>query len=128
MTDLVAFLGEGKGTWTGVLKLANSPEFKSAYLVMNEWASRGLKIDKGNIHLIIIDSTLGTAQIRDNIAAKLSGKISDFEVALNLDSGTGKEHAALITALMRLGLSFRIVVFENEKVEELTYDLTVPID
>lgn len=128
MTNLVACIGEGTGTWTNVLKLASNSQFQNSFLIVNEWTRKSLQISRPNIHLITIDSSASVSTIRDQIASQLKGKIMDFEVALNIDSGTGKEHAAVITALMRVGLSFRLVTLENEKVEEITYDLQVPTE
>jgi len=121
MTDLVACLGAGKGTWSGVLKLMNSGKFQNIFLIVNGWTRDNLKMQKENLHLIIINSDDKTANIRDAIVKQLQGKINDFEVAVNIDSGTGKEHAALATALMKLGLSLRFVVAENDDVEEISY-------
>ncbi|MBN1793287.1 hypothetical protein JW826_06405 [Candidatus Woesearchaeota archaeon] len=123
MTDFVAVLGVGKGTWTNVLKLAARPEFENVFLIMNEWTKNNLKLEKQNVHAVIIDSETSVGKIRDSIASQLKGKAKGLEVALNIDSGTGKEHTATITALMRLGLSFRFVSFEDEKIEEVSYDL-----
>ncbi len=128
MTYLVACLGEGTGTWTNVLKLAASPQFEKSFLIVNEWTRKSLNIEKPNIQLITINTNTTTTELRDQIANQLKGKILDFEVALNIDSGTGKEHAAMITALMRIGLSFRLVVMENDKIEEVTFDLQVPVE
>lgn len=125
MTYLVACLGGEASTWTNVLQLCTQKEFSQSFLIVNETTKRNLNISKPNIHIIVVNANTPTVAIRDSIVAQLKGKINDLEVALNIDSGSGKEHTALITALMRLGLSFRLVVFENNKVEEVTYDLEV---
>lgn len=122
MTDMVACLGAGKGTWSGVLKLMNSGKFQNIFLIINEWTRDNLKMQKENLHLVMINSDDKTANIRDAIVNQLQGKINDFEVAVNLDSGTGKEHAALITALVKLGLSFRFIVSEDDRIDDLTAD------
>jgi hypothetical protein len=128
MTDLVACVGTGKGTWTGVFRLAAMPEFESAFLIVNEWTKNTLKMDNPKIKLIMVSDTQPTMPMRDSIIAQLKGQVRGFEVAVNMDSGTGKEHTAMITALMRLGLAFRFVVFENEKMEEVSYDLQMPTE
>ncbi|MFH0869668.1 MAG: hypothetical protein V1866_01260 [archaeon] len=128
MTDLVACLGAGKGTWSGVLRLMNSGKFQKIFLVVNEWTRDNLKMQNENLHLVIINSDDKTVNIRDSIVKQLQGKINDFEVAVNLDSGTGKEHAALATALMRLGLSLRFVVAENDDVEEVSYSEHIELE
>jgi len=42
---------------------------------------------------------------------------NDFEIALNFASGTGKEHMALMEAILELGLNFRLVTLKNGEVE-----------
>jgi hypothetical protein len=126
MTDLVACLGAGTGTWTDVLQLATRPDFTRTFLIVNEWTQNSLKIDRPNIHIIVIKSDGKTSDIRDQIAQQLKGQIRDLEVAVNMDSGTGREHTALLTALMRIGVSFRFVTLENGQVEEVSYDLHLP--
>jgi len=121
-------VGAGKGTWTNVFRLAAMPEFESAFLITNEWTKNTLKSENPKIKIIVINDMQTTAQIRDSIVAQMKGTVKAFEVAVNMDSGTGKEHTAMITALMRLGLAFRFVVFENEKMEEVSFDLQIPTE
>ncbi|MBN2052927.1 hypothetical protein JW756_05460 [Candidatus Woesearchaeota archaeon] len=124
MTDLVACLSTGKGTWTGVLKLISKLEFDNIFLVANQWSKENLKIKKQNIHFIIINSEDNTSKIRDSITSQLEGKIKGFDVAVNLDSGTGKEHTAIITALIKLGFALRFVVAEGDEIEEVSTNVS----
>jgi len=124
MTDLVACLGTGKGTWTGVLKLINKLEFENIFLVVNQWTMENLKIKKDNLQFVLINSDDNTSKIRDSIIKQMEGKVKGFEVAVNIDSGTGKEHTALITALIKLGLALRFVVAEGESIEEVSTNFT----
>lgn len=120
MTDLVACLGTGKGTWTAVLKLVNRKDFEQCFLIVNAWTKQSLQLKKDNLNLILIDSEAKTTRIRDEIINQLKGKVKGFEVAVNLDSGTGKEHAALIAALIQLGLAIRFVELQGEEIEEIS--------
>ncbi len=119
MTDLVACLGTGKGTWTGVLKLVSKPDFEKIFLVVNSWTKESLRLNKPNLNFVIINSDDKTSKIRDDIIKQMEGKITGFEVGVNLDSGTGREHTALIAALIKLGLALRFVVAEGEEIEEV---------
>ena len=128
MTDLVACLGTGKGTWTSVLKLAARSEFENVFLIVNDWTRNNLKLERPGLHLITVSSEAGTIITRDMIISQMKGRTRGFEVAVNIDSGTGREHAAMITALMKLGLALRFVAWENEKIEEVSYDLQIPTE
>ena len=124
MTDLIACLGTGKGTWTGVLKLVSKPDFENIFLVVNSWTKENLKLSKPNINFVMINSDDKTSIIRDTIISQLHNKIKGFEVAVNLDSGTGKEHTALVTALIKLGLALRFVVCEGDNMEEISTNVS----
>ncbi|MBW2990384.1 hypothetical protein KY348_01625 [Candidatus Woesearchaeota archaeon] len=119
MTDLVACLSTGKGTWTDVLQLVKKEEFENIYLIVNNWAKENLKLERENLHMIVVNANDKISIIRDKIIKELQGKIKDFEVAVNIDSGSGKEHTAIITALMKLGLAMRFVSVEGEEITEI---------
>ena len=119
MTDLVACLSTGKGTWTSVLHLVKKEDFENIFLIVNSWAKENLKLERQNLHLVVVDANDKVEVIRDKIIKELQGKIKDLEVGVNIDSGSGKEHTAIITALMRLGLALRFVSIENEEVVEV---------
>ncbi len=120
MTDLITFVSSGKGTWTNVLNLAKKEEFENIFLVMESWAKEKVSLERDNVHNIIFNSEDNHVVMRDKLIASLKGRIKGFEAAFNIDSGTGKEHTALITALLKLGLSFRIVILENNKIKDLS--------
>ena len=119
MTDLVACLSTGKGTWINVLKLVNKEEFENIFLIVNNWAKENLKLERKNLYLIVVNANDNVSVIRDKIINELNGKIKDFEVAVNIDSGSGKEHTAIISALIKLGLALRFVVVEDEEISEI---------
>ena len=50
---------------------------------------------------------------------KLKGKIAGTEVALSLSSGDGKEHMALISALINLPVGIRFAVLTKEGIVDL---------
>jgi hypothetical protein len=56
-------------------------------------------------------------ELKEDIMGKLKGKLSDFEVALSLASGNGKEHMAMISALLSIPVGIRLVVYTKEGVE-----------
>jgi hypothetical protein len=49
----------------------------------------------------------------------LKDKIKGTEVALNLVSGTGKEHMAILAALLKLGVGIRLVALTKEGFKEI---------
>lgn len=55
----------------------------------------------------------------ETITKKLKDQITDFEVALNLCSGSGKEHTAVLEAILELGLNFRLITMNNNQIDVL---------
>ena len=54
-----------------------------------------------------------------DITEKLKGKINGMEVALSLASGDGKEHMALVSALINLPVGVRFAALTKEGVIDL---------
>ncbi len=118
MTDLIASLSTGKGTWKEVQKIINSEEWENIFLITNEFGVKNFKSEKKVDFVLINDSKPSNAIVED-ITKQLKGKISGIEVGLNLNSGSGNEHMAIIAAVLKLGLALRIVTVENEQLKLL---------
>ena len=111
MTSLIVCLGTGKGTWAQAAKLISAQDWEKVYLVGDEFASR-FTTDKPS-EFIRIESSQPAAKISGTVRAALHGKIKDLEVAVNIASGSGKEHMAVISAILKLGLALRLVDFDS---------------
>ena len=72
-----------------------------------------------NLHMIVVAEDQSVSDMVKTITTYLEGKISDLEVALNLVSGTGKEHMAIMSALVKMGLGLRFVVVTEKGIEEI---------
>ncbi len=116
MTSLIACLTTGKGTWSHVAKLIRDHQWDKIYLVTEEF---GTKFQANNVEFIIIKSSKPIQEISKDIQKQLKGKINDLEVAVNLISGDGKEHMAIISALIKLGLGIRFVISSEKGLEEV---------
>jgi len=117
MTDLIAFLSTGKGTWAHVSGLIKGESWNKIYLLTNDFGKEKFTAED-NTELIVIDSNASVEDLRDEIVKILKDKVKD-EIAVNFISGSGKEHMALIGALMKSGVGFRFVVQADEGVKEL---------
>jgi len=58
-------------------------------------------------------------ELVEDIKKQLKDKISGTEVALNLVSGTGKEHMAILSAILKLGLGLRFIALTKDGVKEV---------
>ena len=120
MPTLIACLSTGKGTWTEVNKIIQSQEWNKVFLITNQFGKDNYTVGK-NTELVLVDSfpDTPTTIITDQIKKQLKDKIEDFEVALNLASGSGKEHMAVLEAVMQMGLNFRLIAVNRNNVEVL---------
>ena len=118
MPTLLACLSSGKGTWSEVLKIVNAKEWNKIFLITNEFGRENFQNNRPSIELIVIDTfNPDSSTMAKAIIKQLQGKISDFEIALNFTSGTGKEHMALLEAVLQLGLNFRLITLKNGEIE-----------
>ena len=69
--------------------------------------------------LTAMNMNQGLKELRDEIKDKLGKRIKSTEVAVNFVSGTGKEHMALMSALLKLGIGIRFIALTKEGVEEI---------
>lgn len=114
MTSLVACLTTGKGTWGEVNALINAAQWDKVFLVTAEF---GTKFTASRpVDFVVINPDAELMQIRDMIFGQLKGKIVDTEVALNVSSGSGKEHMAVLGAVLKLGFGVRLVSVKDGKV------------
>ena len=110
---LIACLSTGKGTWTEVNKLIQSQPWDKVFLITSQFGQENFTNKPENTELILIDTFAHTSLMVENIKSQLKDKISDFEVAINLVSGSGKEHMAVLESVLEMGLNFRIVTLNN---------------
>lgn len=118
MPTLLACLSTGKGTWSEVIRIMNSQLWDKVFLITNEFGRENFKASP-NTELVLLSPFEDTSVLVEQIKKQLQGKISDFEVGVNLISGSGKEHMALLEAVLELGLNFRLITLNQEKVETL---------
>jgi len=57
--------------------------------------------------------------LKEELSKKLKGKLNGTEVALSIASGDGKEHMALISALINLPVGIRFAALTKEGVIDL---------
>jgi hypothetical protein len=111
--ELVALLSSGKGTWGQVSGLIGKEEWDNIILVGNSFANK-FTVDKEHEFIEISETTL--VKMKQQIMEKLKGKIKGTEVALSIASGDGKEHMALISALLSLPVGIRFTALTKDGV------------
>ena len=113
MTELVACLSTGKGSWNHINKLIKSYEWDNIFLITNEFGYENFNPEK-KVEMIVVDTNKNLEELREEIISKLKGRIKGTEIALNLISGSGKEHMALLSSLLKIGVGVRFVDLDEE--------------
>ena len=109
--ELVAFLGAGKGTWGQVAGVINHGDWDSIILIGNEFAKQ-FTVKKDFEFISISENSI--MDLKEEIRENLNGKIKGTEVALSIASGEGKQHMALISALLSLPVGIRFTALTKD--------------
>lgn len=97
-------------------RLINEAEWDRIFIVTTPEIKNKHKFAKEIIYIIVNPNKHIQYYIED-IRKHLKGFF--LEVGINLVNGTGKDHMALISAVMKAGLSFRLVAVTRKGVEEI---------
>ena len=115
--ELIALLSTGKGTWAQVSGLMKYGDWEKVILLGDDFAKQFTSDKK--FEFIKIDLNKKIKELRDEFKERLKGKINGTEVALTIASGDGKQHMALISALINLPVGIRFAALTRDGVIDL---------
>jgi len=127
MAHLIACLGSDKETWNDVSAVIQSGFFDRVYIITNDFGAQhyvkpSVKSNKSDVKINIIQ--LNFTKPSEELVPELyiilkkhflEDKIQDLDIAVNIISGTGKEHAIVISTLMKLGYGIRLVDLDKDR-------------
>ncbi|MFC1682436.1 hypothetical protein ACFL0X_02375 [Nanoarchaeota archaeon] len=112
--EMVALLSKGQGTWAQVSGLMKHSEWDKIILIGDEFANQ-FKHEK-EFEFVKVDLNNRIKDLKQEIKETLKSKINGTEVALSIASGDGKEHMALISALLSIPVGVRFAALTKEGV------------
>ena len=115
--ELIALLSTGKGTWGQVSGLMTHGEWDNIILIGSDFAKDFKHNEKFEFIKVDLDKKL--KDLKEDLLQKLKDKINGTEVALSIASGDGKEHMALISALINLPVGIRFAALTKDGVIDL---------
>lgn len=118
MTSLIACLTTGKGSWAQVSELIKSTDWEKVYLITNDFGKEKFTSPKP-FEFVIINPDAESREIMTSVHSQLKGKLKETEVALNFISGSGKEHMAVLSAVLSLGVGVRLVDLKQGNMDVL---------
>jgi len=118
--EFVALLSSGKGTWGQVAGLVKRGQWEKVFLVCTEFAASKIKsFDfSQNAEVVSINFDKPILDVIEDIKKKLRDKFTGMEVSVSLASGEGKEHMALISALLNLPVGVKFVALTKDGIAE----------
>lgn len=118
--ELVALLSSGEGTWAQVAGLIKHGDWEKIILLGDDFSLKSQFEEKKEItEFVKIDTKKKLKDLRDEILQKLKDKFDGMEVACSIASGDGKEHMALISALINLPVGIRFAALTRDGVIDL---------
>ena len=115
--ELVALLSSGKGSWAQVSGLMKQGTWDKIILIGDDFAKQ-FSHEKP-FEFIKVDLNQRIKDLRNEFKEKLNGKFSGLEVSLSLASGDGKEHMAIVSALINLPMGVRFVALTKDGLLDL---------
>ena len=115
--ELVALLSTGKGTWAQISGLMKHGDWEKIIIIGDDFAKQFTSDKK--FEFIKVNLNYKIKDLKEELLKKLKGKLNGTEVALSIASGDGKEHMALISALINLPVGIRFAALTKEGVIDL---------
>jgi len=115
--ELITLLSSGKGSWAQVAGLIKYGDWDKVIILGDNFAKKFTH--EKTFEFIEVDLNKRIKDLREEFSRKLKGKIKGTEVALSIASGDGKEHMALISALLNLPVGIRFAALTKEGVIDL---------
>ena len=118
--EFIALLSSGEGTWAQVSGLIKYGDWEKIILLGDDFSSKFQVQEKKEItEFIKVDLKKKLKDLKEEFSKKLKGKIDGTEVALSIASGDGKEHMALISALINSPVGIRFAALTRDGVIDL---------
>lgn len=116
---LVAFVGKEREHWGQVAAVMNRMGAERVILVVDKEA-RGFPANE-KCGVIEVSSETPMTALKQLLVERLRAVLgNEFDVAVSLASGSGKEHMALLAALLSVPVGVHLVAYTKEGVMFLT--------
>jgi len=112
--ELVCLLSSGEGTWAQVAGLMRHGNWDKIVLIGDE-RIREFTHEK-DFEFIKTDFSKKLIDLKEFFTKKLKDRFNGMEVAVSIASGDGKEHMALISALINVPVGIRFTALTKDGV------------
>ena len=117
MTSLIVILSSDTKNWKFIASTIKVENWDKIIGVCDEFAYNNFSFTIDNLKKIKIHQN-NLENSFDELSKFLKKEILDFEVALDLSAGSGRENMLVVSSCLRAGLSLRFVYTQNEELKE----------
>ncbi len=115
---LIVFVGKEREAHGQISALINRFESETIILIGNKSSDFPRE---GKYEFIEVSSDKDLISLKEELELKLKNLLSSqFEVALSIASGSGKEHMALVSALLAVPVGIKLVAYTKNGIEFLS--------
>lgn len=116
MTDLIACVSDEKGVLAHLQRVIDGEEWSRILLI----SSNDFKAEfSRKTEVVKVDLRKTLSELIEQLKGMFRMEIKDTEAAVNLICGSGKEHMAILSALLKSGVGIRFVALTKEGVKEV---------
>ena len=115
--EFIGLLSSGREKWGQISGLMKQGDWDKIILLGNS-SAKDFNSEK-KFQFIQVDTSKRLIELKKEIMEKLKDKIDGTEVALSISSGDGKEHMALISALINSPVGIRFAALTKEGVIDM---------
>ena len=115
--ELICLLSKDEGSWAQVSGLMKYGEWEKIIVVGDDSAKQFNHEKKFEFVKVDLDKKL--VDLKEEFYKKLKDKFDGMEVACSIASGNGKEHMALVSALLNLPVGVRFCALTKEGISYL---------
>lgn len=115
--ELIALLSKDKEAWPQVAGLMKHGDWEKIFIIGDDDAK--LFSHEKQFTFVKVDLSQRIKELQNDFKEKLKDKLEGMEVALSIASGDGKEHMALVSALINLPVGVRFAALTKEGVIDL---------
>lgn len=121
MVSLVTIISSGKGTWGQVNTLLREGTWDHQYIVCNDFAYDQFQAKDSNTTTKLRFDEKSWKESYQQLAGFFKEQLKgEMEVAVNISSGSGVEHMAVISALLKAGVGIYFVYADQGAVQEFS--------
>ncbi|MBI5391501.1 hypothetical protein HZB00_00705 [Candidatus Woesearchaeota archaeon] len=115
--QLIVNVSTGKGTWADVSRIMAEGQWDKILVITNDFGKKNFTHNK-QFESIGINPEKDIDLLIEELKPQIKQKVKDLEVGVNLASGSGKEHMAIISALLQNGIGVRFVALTASGIKE----------